>query len=520
MSVTQDQILDALTRVKGPDLESNIVDLDLVSQILIKDGKVYFSITIDPARAEELEPLRQAAAKVVGDIDGVAGVTAVLTAENAPGTSRPAGGAPGANNDGGSPVGRGGQAPEHPRVQRARQGASAGGGAGGGTGGGQAPGLGQGAGAQGIPGVKHLIAVASGKGGVGKSTTTVNLALGMQANGLKVGILDADIYGPSQPRLLGLAGRPTAGPNGKLQPMNAFGLKAMSMGFLVEEGTPIIWRGPMVVSALNQMLREVNWGELDVVIIDMPPGTGDVQLTMAQQVPLSGAVIVSTPQDLALIDARKGLAMFQRVDVPVLGIVENMSTFICPKCGERSDIFGHGGAESEAEKLGIPFLGGIPLHMDVRATSDSGQPIVVSDPESRHAQIYTELAAKTWTETQAAAGAVVKPTLAVSDDRSVLTVSFDDGRSYELSAEMLRVMSPSAEVQGHTPSQRVTVGGKRNVKITDLRPIGSYAVRIEFDDGHNTGLYSWSYLDELGRDKDSKWADYLTELTEKGLSRE
>ena len=336
----------------------------------------------------------------------------------------------------------------------------------------------------------------------------------------QVGILDADIYGPSQPRLLGLAGRPTAGPNGKLQPMNAFGLKAMSMGFLVEEGTPIIWRGPMVVSALNQMLREVNWGELDVIIIDMPPGTGDVQLTMAQQVPLSGAVIVSTPQDLALIDARKGLAMFQRVDVPVLGIVENMSTFICPKCGERSDIFGHGGAENEAEKLGIPFLGGIPLHMDVRATSDSGQPIVVSDPESRHAQIYVELAGKTWTETEAAAGAVVKPTLLVSADRSTLSVSFDDGRTYELPAEMLRVMSPSAEVQGHTPSQRVTVGGKRNVKIAELRPIGSYAVRIEFDDGHNTGLYSWSYLDELGREKDSKWADYLAELTEKGLSRE
>ena len=383
------------------------------------------------------------------------------------------------------------------------------------------PGLGQGngAGAQGIPGVKHLIAVASGKGGVGKSTTAVNLALGMQANGLKVGILDADIYGPSQPRLLGLAGRPTANPSGKLQPMSGYGLKVMSMGFLVEEGTPIIWRGPMVVSALNQMLREVDWGELDVIVIDMPPGTGDVQLTMAQQVPLSGAVIVSTPQDLALIDARKGLAMFQRVEVPVLGIVENMSTFVCPSCGERSDIFGHGGAEAEAEKLGVPFLGGIPLHMDVRATSDRGQPIVVTDPESLHARIYTELAGKTWSEIQAAAGSLVKPELSVSEDNATLTVTFDDGRTHELSAEMLRVMSPSAEVQGHSPSQRVTVGGKQNVRITELRPIGSYAVRIGFDDGHNTGLYSWGYLDELGIERESRWSSYLAELEQKGLSR-
>ncbi|MGI9423387.1 MAG: Mrp/NBP35 family ATP-binding protein, partial [Hyphomicrobiaceae bacterium] len=367
MAVTQDQVLSALKRVKGPDLEDNIVDLGLVSEILIKDGKVYFSITIEPERADELEPLREAAAKVVGELPDVAGVTAVLTAENAPGASRKT--AVSATN------GAGGQAPEHPRVQQARRAAESRT-AQGPASGGEAS---AGAGAQGLPGVKHLIAVASGKGGVGKSTTTVNLALGMQANGLKVGILDADIYGPSQPRLLGLAGRPTAGPNGKLQPMNGYGLKAMSMGFLVEEGTPIIWRGPMVVSALNQMLREVTWGELDVIIIDMPPGTGDVQLTMAQQVPLSGAVIVSTPQDLALIDARKGLAMFQRVDVPVLGIIENMSTFVCPHCGERSDIFGHGGAEAEAEKLGVPFLGGVPLHMDIRATSDRGQPIVATD---------------------------------------------------------------------------------------------------------------------------------------------
>jgi ATP-binding protein involved in chromosome partitioning len=496
MPVTEAQVLEALKRVKGPDLDSNIVDLGLVSEVLIKDGRVYFSITIDPKRAEELEPLRQAAAKVVTDLEGVSGATAVLTAEAAAGSAPLRAESPrvaAARQNGAAPTNP--QAAPPQPAPKARAG-------------------------EGIPGVKHLIAVASGKGGVGKSTTAVNLALGLQANGLKVGVLDADIYGPSQPRLLGLAGRPQQGANNKLQPMSGYGLKAMSMGFLVEEGTPIIWRGPMVVSALNQMLREVNWGELDAIIIDMPPGTGDVQLTMAQQVPLSGAVIVSTPQDLALIDARKGLAMFQRVDVPVLGIIENMSFFICPHCGERSDIFGHGGASNEAEKLGVPFLGGIPLHMDIRVTSDAGQPIVVTSPESEHAKIYKELANRVWAEVAAAAGTLKKPTLSVNTANNMLNVKFDDGDIYDLSAEMLRVMSPSAEVQGHTPSQRVTVGGKRHVTIGDLRPVGSYAVRIAFSDGHDTGLFSWDYLEELGREKEARWADYEAELASKGLSRD
>jgi ATP-binding protein involved in chromosome partitioning len=496
MPVTEAQVLEALKRVKGPDLDSNIVDLGLVSEVLIKDGRVYFSITIDPKRAEELEPLRQAAAKVVTDLEGVSGATAVLTAEAAAGSAPLRAESPrvaAARQNGAAPTNP--QAAPPQPAPKARAG-------------------------EGIPGVKHLIAVASGKGGVGKSTTAVNLALGLQANGLKVGVLDADIYGPSQPRLLGLAGRPQQGANNKLQPMSGYGLKAMSMGFLVEEGTPIIWRGPMVVSALNQMLREVNWGELDAIIIDMPPGTGDVQLTMAQQVPLSGAVIVSTPQDLALIDARKGLAMFQRVDVPVLGIIENMSFFICPHCGERSDIFGHGGASNEAEKLGVPFLGGIPLHMDIRVTSDAGQPIVVTSPESEHAKIYKELANRVWAEVAAAAGTLKKPTLSVNTANNMLNVKFDDGDIYDLSAEMLRVMSPSAEVQGHTPSQRVTVGGKRHVTIGDLRPVGSYAVRIAFSDGHDTGLFSWDYLEELGREKEARWADYEAELASKGLRRD
>ncbi len=529
MSVTKDQVIAQLKRVKGPDMEGNIVDLGLVSEILLKDGRVYFSITVPAARAEELEPLRQAAEKVVSDIGGLQGVTAVLTAEATRGgaTQRPAGG----------------QMPESPRVQaaRAKDGTGDGGAAhshnhahdhhghghdhghtlaappaaprgqpqGGAT---RAP--------AGVPGIKHLIAVASGKGGVGKSTTALNLALGFQANGLKTGILDADIYGPSQPKLLGLSGRPEVGAGNKLKPMMGYGLKVMSMGFMVDEGTPVIWRGPMVVSALTQMLREVTWGDLDVLVIDMPPGTGDVQLTMAQQVPLSGAIIVSTPQDLALIDARKGLNMFRKTDIPVIGIIENMSFFICSKCGERHEIFGHGGAKAEADKLGVPYLGGVPLHMDIRATSDSGKPITATEPGSLHAQIYRELAAKAWAELEAAQGHRVKPpVLEPTAVRDALRVTFEGKAPYELPAEMLRVMSPSAEVQGHSPEQRVTVGRKRNVRIKDLLPVGNYAVKIVFDDGHDTGLFAWSYLDLLHREKDQRWATYLAELERKGLSR-
>ena len=507
MSLSKDLVVERLRRIKGPDLQGNIVDLGLVSEILLKDGRVSFSITVPPERASELEPLRQAAEKVVREIDGVTGVVAVLTAEKPRGAAA-------AGNGAGT---RAAKVPESARVQEARARGMGGGGAAPAAPAPAAAGRGH---LPHVAGIKHMIAVASGKGGVGKSTTAVNLALGLQAIGLKTGILDADIYGPSQPRLLGLAGRPQVAHGNTLRPMEAFGLKAMSMGFLVDEGTPIIWRGPMVVSALTQMLRDVDWGELDALVIDMPPGTGDVQLTMAQQVPLSGAIIVSTPQDLALIDARKGLNMFRRVDVPVLGIVENMSYFLCPKCGERSDIFGHGGAKLEAEKLGIPFLGGVPLHMDIRATSDEGQPIVASSPDSPHAQIYRDIAAKAWSELQDSSGARLKPPkLEIGPDKSELSVAFEGAKPFMLSAEMLRVMSPSAEVQGHSPEQRVTVGKKRNVKIKELKPVGNYAVRIVFDDGHDTGLYAWSYLQTLNAERDKRWAEYLSSLAQKGLSR-
>jgi ATP-binding protein involved in chromosome partitioning len=510
MTVSKPQVLEELRRIKGPDLEGNIVDLGLVSEILVKDDRVYFSITVPAARAEELEPLRKAAETVVAKVPGVSGVTAVLTAEMPRGT---------------------GNAPESPRVAQARARGTGGNGGARSHGHDHAParspvvaqsGTGPKPLAQ-VQGVKTLIAVASGKGGVGKSTVAVNLALGLKAAGKKVGILDADIYGPSQPRLLGLKGQPQVVKGKTLRPMQAHGLKAMSMGFLVDEETPVIWRGPMVVGALNQMLRDVAWGEdgdLDVLVIDMPPGTGDVQLTMAQQVPLSGAVIVSTPQDLALIDARKGLAMFRKVGVPVLGIVENMSTFICPKCGERSDIFGHGGAEHEAARLGVPFLGAVPLDMDVRLRSDTGQPVTATLPDSLHAQIFRDIAARTLDELETATRNAVKPPkLEITGGGSGLTVEFACKSRFEFTAELLRVMSPSAEVQGHSPEQRVTVGGKRNVKIRELRPVGNYAVRIAFDDGHDTGLFTWTYLMQLGREKEKRWGQYLEELGAKGLSR-
>ena len=502
MSLSKEQVLERLRQVKGPDLEGNIVALGLVSEILLKDGRVSFSITVPAEKATELEPMRQAAEKVVRELDGVTSVVAVLTAE-ASGQAR---------NGADSPRGR---APESARVQQARARSAP-----------PSPPQAQ-AGPSGqrqmqqVAGIKHMIAVASGKGGVGKSTTAVNLALAFQANGLKAGILDADIYGPSQPRLLGLSGRPQVAKGNVLRPMEAYGLEAMSMGFLVDEGTPIIWRGPMVVSALTQMLRDVAWGELDVLVIDMPPGTGDVQLTMAQQVPLSGAIIVSTPQDLALIDARKGLNMFRKVDVPVLGIIENMSTFICPKCGERSDIFGHGGAQDEAHRLGIPFLGDVPLHMDIRLTSDEGRPIVATDPDGTHARAYREIARRAWAELQGSADTRIKPpTLEIGAAGSELIVTFEGAKPFTLSAEMLRVMSPSAEVQGHSPDQRVTVPRKRNVKIKELRPVGNYATRIVFDDGHDTGLYAWSYLQTLDREREKRWAEYLSALAVKGLSRD
>lgn len=359
MAVTQADILRALELVKLPASGQSLTASGRVADILIDGGKVIFAIGIDATEANAMEPVRKAAESAVSGIPGVTQVLVGLTAEKAPS--------------------RGAPSPAMQARQQAHGGHS--------HGPGGAPPK-----PAGIPGVKQIIAVASGKGGVGKSTTAANLAVALATLGLKVGVLDADIYGPSVPKIFGITGKPRLVQGRTLAPMEAYGLKIMSIGFLIDEETPMIWRGPMVISAITQMLREVAWGELDVLVVDMPPGTGDAQLTMAQQTPLAGAVIVSTPQDLALLDARRGVAMFRKVEVPILGIIENMSYFICPECGHRSDIFAHGGARHEAERLGVPFLGEVPLAMPIRETSDGGRPIVASDPDSAHAKAYLMIA--------------------------------------------------------------------------------------------------------------------------------
>lgn len=368
---TADDVKARLAQVSAPDGRP-VTEAGVLSDILVSDGKVYMSITVDAGQAQAWEPVRAAVERTVRGTPGVTSALVALTAErkaglppiasHTPAAARaPAAG--GHSHAGHSHAGHShAQPPADPQKET-----------------------------PGLPGVGAIIAVASGKGGVGKSTLAANLALGLAASGLKVGLLDADIYGPSVPRLMGLKGRPEV--NGRMiTPMQAFGLKVMSIGFMVEEETPMIWRGPMVMSAISQMLKEVNWAPLDILVVDMPPGTGDAQLTMAQQVPLAGAVIVSTPQDLALIDARRGVAMFQKVNVPVLGVVENMSYFMCPHCGTRSDVFGHGGARHEAQRLGVPFLGEVPLQMSIRETSDAGLPVVATRPDSPEAGIYRGIA--------------------------------------------------------------------------------------------------------------------------------
>ena len=357
VSISKENILEKLALVKDPELRKDLVSLDMISDIIIKNGNIGFSIEVDPKRGPSLEPLRKEAENVVRKIPGVLSVSAVLTAHR------------GIQNNENTPTTSKAQQPVASTNGKSRDLA---------------------------PGVKKIIAVASGKGGVGKSTTAINVAISLGLQGLKVGILDADIYGPSLPRMIDVNEKPKSHDGKTLEPIQKYGLKCMSIGFLVPEDTPTIWRGPMVMSALQQMLKDVAWGNLDALVVDMPPGTGDAQLTMSQRVPLAGAVIVSTPQDIALLDARKGLNMFKKVNVPVLGIVENMSTFICPKCGEPTEIFGTGGAKQEALRLGVDFLGGIPLHKDIRTTSDDGTPIVLEFPDSIHSKSYRDIASAIW----------------------------------------------------------------------------------------------------------------------------
>lgn len=352
MPMTQDAILAALAAVPGPDGRTPLPTSGALGGIVIKDDRVYLSLEVDAAGAAGAEPLRARVESAVKALPGVASVLVTLTAQKRPGAGPPA---------------RPATPPPGPRAQAARAGLA-------------------------VPGVKTIIAVASGKGGVGKSTTACNVALALQTLGQRVAVLDADIYGPSMPRLFGLGGKPELVDGRTMRPLQKFGVQVMSIGFLVEEEVPMIWRGPMVMSALTQMLREVRWSDVDIMVVDMPPGTGDAQLTMAQSVPLAGAVIVSTPQDLALVDARRAIAMFRRTEVPILGIVENMSTFVCPHCGQSTDIFAHGGAKAEAERLAVPYLGAVPLALAIRETSDRGEPVMVAAPEGPHGLAYRAMA--------------------------------------------------------------------------------------------------------------------------------
>jgi len=349
--LSSEEILVALRGIIDPRNGKELVESEAIVGVVIKDGNVAFSINIDPTQSEIMEPVRKQCERAVKNLPQVRSCSVVLTAERQP------------------QGGKGGPPPSIGRTSRPAAPAKP---------------L--------VPGVRSIIAVASGKGGVGKSTTAINLAMALARLHKRVGLLDADIYGPSVPRMAGVSGRPTSPDGHALRPMTAFGVKLMSMGFLVDEDAPMIWRGPMVQSALQQMLGDVDWGELDVLVVDMPPGTGDAQLTMAQRVPLAGAVIVSTPQDIALLDARKAINMFRRVDVPVLGIVENMSYYVCPKCGERADIFAHGGARQCAEQFGAEFLGEIPLDIAIRIGSDDGRPIVIEAPDSPQARAYMSAA--------------------------------------------------------------------------------------------------------------------------------
>lgn len=349
MSAVQSAVVVQALRTIRPNGGADIVARDMVTGLAVREtpegAHVSFALEIDPAEAKAMEPVRAEAERAVRAIPGVAQVSAVMTAHRA---------ASGAGGEGKPMAGR------------------------------QQP----------LDGVRHIIAVASGKGGVGKSTVAANLAVALAQRGLRVGLLDADVFGPSMPRMMGVGAKPELDEHRKMMPLAAHGVRVMSIGFLVGEDTPMVWRGPMVHGAITQMLRDVAWAPLDVLLVDMPPGTGDVQLTMAQTVPLSGAVIVSTPQDIALIDVRRGIAMFEKVRVPILGVIENMSQFVCPHCGEASAIFGHGGAEREAERLHAPFLGAVPLDLAVRIAADGGTPIVAGQPNSPQSKAFQAIAAR------------------------------------------------------------------------------------------------------------------------------
>ncbi len=353
MTATRDEVLACLRGVEAPGGQ-DIVSAGMVRALTVEGGAVRFVLEIDPARAQAMEPVRAGAEAKLRALPGVTAATVVMTAHSAP------------------------KAPPDLKLRSAEP-----------------------KGPQKIPGVDRILAIASGKGGVGKSTVSANLACALAAEGRRVGLLDADVYGPSQPRMLGVSGRP-ASPDGKtILPMRNHGVTMMSLGLMTQEDEAVVWRGPMLMGALQQMLTQVQWGALDVLLIDLPPGTGDVQMTLCQKAQVDGAIIVSTPQDVALIDARKAIDMFRKMGTPLTGMIENMSVHVCSKCGNEEHIFGHGGVKAEAQKLGLPLLAEIPLHLSIRTASDGGAPVVVSQSASPQAQAFRVLARRLIAEGQA-----------------------------------------------------------------------------------------------------------------------
>lgn len=369
-AVTKERVLEALGTVVDPARGDDIVSAGMVTGLTLSGTAVGFTIEVDPERGPALEPLRTAAEKAVLAVPGVESATVVLTAHSKEAGSAPRRQGPPPNLFGPASGRQPSSSPPGTPLERpAKQSGT-------------------------IDGVARIIAIGSGKGGVGKSTVASNLALAFARLGRRVGLLDADVYGPSQPRMLGVSGRPST-PDGKtILPLRNYGVTVMSMGFMLEEDQAVVWRGPMLMSALQQMLYQVQWGRLDDLIVDLPPGTGDVQLTLCQRTKVYGAIIVSTPQDIALLDARKALDMFRKLDTPVLGIIENMSGYVCPNCGHSAEIFGHGGARREAEVVGVPFLGEIPLDIEIRLASDAGAPLVAARPDSPQAKRFVEIAGR------------------------------------------------------------------------------------------------------------------------------
>lgn len=444
-----EQILDALRHVKDPDLNRDIVSLGFVKDLKVCDGVVSFAIELTTPACPVREQMKEQAYRQVMSVPGVRQVDIKMTSQVR------------------------GPAARSEAKERL------------------------------IPQVKNVVPVASGKGGVGKSTVSANLALALARMGAKVGLMDADVYGPSIPTLTGAVPAPGGNPNRFVPPV-VHGVKVVSMGFFIRPGDAVIWRGPMLHKAMEQFLGQVEWGELDYLIVDLPPGTGDVQLSLCQMIPLTGAAVVSTPQDVALKVAEKAIIMFHRLNTPVLGLIENMSGYVCRHCGRRDDVFGTGGARRYALERGIPFLGEIPLSADVRETSDAGQPIVVSRPDSAPAQAFFRIAENLAAQisVRAAGGAPEDrpiPQKIELRSRQELQITWSDGRTGTVRTYDLRVNCPCAQcVDEMTGARRLDPASvSREVWPQEIHPVGRYALNLVWSDGHSSGIYTFDRLREL-----------------------